>query len=214
MHGAQEQVMGMFCRKCRKSGIRVKKTEPCTTWSNAAEAAIRELKKGVGCQVVRLKAQKRPWDDCLEQEAYVCSLTAHEIHRLDGKVPETIVNGERADISTFATFKWYEWVLFRDTSVTYPDDTMILGPAIDIGPAMTRKVLKANGRVIYQSTICLLSPDEMTDEMSSPRQLKSYSVIRLRTRTSPRPRAGEPWNPVVRSVQRRQRGTATSNTRQ
>ncbi len=45
MDGAQEQVMGMFRRKCRESGIRVKQTEPHTAWSNAAEAAIRELKK-------------------------------------------------------------------------------------------------------------------------------------------------------------------------
>ncbi len=85
-------------------------------------------------------------------------MTTHEIYRLDGQVPETTVSGETADISPFAAFKWYEWVLFRDTPVTYPDDTMILGrdlvgPAIDIGPAMTRKVLKSNGKVVYRSTV-------------------------------------------------------------
>ncbi len=89
----------------------------------------------------------------MEQEAYVCTLTAHEIYRLDGQVPEMIVSGKTADIAPFATFKWYEWVLFQDTSFTYPDDTMVLGrdlgPAIDIGPAMTRKVLKANGKAVY-----------------------------------------------------------------
>ena len=47
MDGAKEQIMEMSCRKCRESGIRVKQTEP-TPWSNAVEAAIRELKKGVG----------------------------------------------------------------------------------------------------------------------------------------------------------------------
>jgi hypothetical protein len=76
----------------------------------------------------------------------------------------------------------YKWVLFRDTSVTYPDDTMVLGrdlgPAIDIGPAMTCKVLKANGKVVYRSTVCSLSPYQMADkrmtkkERSSPRRLK------------------------------------------
>ena len=83
-------------------------------------------------------------------------------------VPETIVSGETADISPFALFKWYEWVLFRDTSVSYPNDTTVLGrelgPAIDIGPAMTRKALKQNGRVVYRSTVRALTPDEMTDE--------------------------------------------------
>ena len=67
MDGAKkEQIMGMFRRKYREAGIRVRQTEPCTPWSNAAEAAIRELKKGVGQQMVRSKAPKRLWDDCLE----------------------------------------------------------------------------------------------------------------------------------------------------
>ena len=112
MDGAQEQVMGMSRRKCRESGIWLKQTEPYTPWSNAAEAAIRKLKMGVGRLMVGSKAPKRLWDNCLEQEAYIRSLTAHEIYQLDGQVPETIVGGETAYISPFATFKWYKWVLF------------------------------------------------------------------------------------------------------
>ena len=83
----------------------MKQTEPYTPWSNAAEAAIRELKKGVGRQMVRSKAPKRLWDNCLEREAYVRSLTAHDIYRPDGQVPETLVSGKTADISPFAAFK-------------------------------------------------------------------------------------------------------------
>ncbi|KAI2502051.1 Reverse transcriptase (RNA-dependent DNA polymerase) [Fragilaria crotonensis] len=167
MDGAREQTMGLFRKKCREVSVHVKQTEPHTPWSNAAEAAIRELKKGVGRQMVRSRAPKRLWDDCLEREAYVRSFTAHEIFRLSGQVPETIVSGETADISPLAQFKWYEWVMFRDTSVTYPDDALVLGrdlgPAIDIGPAMTRKILKANGQVVYRSTVRSLTPDEMAD---------------------------------------------------
>ena len=36
-----------------------------------------------------------------------------------------------------------------------------LGPAIDILPAMTRKILKPNGKVVNRSTVCALAPDEM-----------------------------------------------------
>ena len=181
MDGAREQVMGQFRRKCRETGIRVKQTEPHTPWSNAAESAIRELKKGVGRAMVRSRAPKRLWDDCLEREAYIRSLTAHEIYRLDGQVPETIVSGETADISPFAAFGWYDWVLFRDTSVTYPDDTMVLGrdlgPAIDIGPAMTRKILKSTGQVVYRSTVRALTPDEMADAtMTKEREKFNESV--------------------------------------
>ncbi len=86
------------------------------------------------------------------------------------------MSGETADISPFANFKWYEWVLFRDTSVTYPDDTMVLGrdlqPAIDIGPATTRKVLKANGKVVYRSTVRGLTLEEMADETMTKERSK------------------------------------------
>ena len=114
MDNAREQTMGLFRRKCREAGVHVKQTEPHSPWSNSAEAAIRELKKGVGRQMVRSAAPKRLWDDCLEREAYVHSFTAHDIYKLNGQVPETIVSGETADISPLAQFKWYKWVLFRE----------------------------------------------------------------------------------------------------
>jgi hypothetical protein len=78
------------------------------------------------------------------------------------------VCGDTADISALALFGWFEWVMFSDTSATYPDDKMILGrdlgPAVDVGPAMTRKVIKANGQVVYRSTVGSLMPNELTDE--------------------------------------------------
>ncbi len=46
--------------------------------------------------------------------------------------------------------------MFRDEPVKYPDDNPVLGRflgiAIDVGPAMTVKILKSNGEVIYWST--------------------------------------------------------------
>ena len=39
-----------------------------------------------------------------------------------------------------------------------------LGPAIDIGPAMTRKILKANGQIVYRSTVRPFTLDEIADE--------------------------------------------------
>jgi hypothetical protein len=50
MDGAKEQVTGKFRKKCREAGARVRQTEPHTPWSNMAEAAIREQKRGVGRQ--------------------------------------------------------------------------------------------------------------------------------------------------------------------
>jgi hypothetical protein len=56
------------------------------------------------------------------------------------------------DISTIADYAWYEWVKFRDTAAKFPVSKIqlgrYLGAAIDIGPAITRKILKRNGKVM------------------------------------------------------------------
>ena len=40
--------MGLFRRKAKEMGVHIKQTEPHSPWQNAAELAIRELKKGAG----------------------------------------------------------------------------------------------------------------------------------------------------------------------
>ena len=168
MDGSKTQTLGTFRHKCRQAGSHVKQTEPYTAFSNAAEGCIRELKRGTGRNMVRSGAPKRLWDDCLEREALVRSLTALDIYGLDGQVPETVLKGETADISAAALFGWYEWVYFRDTSIPFPEDNMVLGrdlgPAIDIGPAMSRKILKQNGQTVVRSTVRSLTDDERKDE--------------------------------------------------
>ena len=88
MDGACEQVMGEFRRKCRQAGVHVKQTEPHTPFSNAAESAIREQKKGMARQMVRGKTPKVLWDHCVEREVLVRSTTAHDLYQLKSQVPE------------------------------------------------------------------------------------------------------------------------------
>jgi len=167
MDGAREQVHGDFRRKNREVGTHVKQTEPHLPWMNAAEGAIRELKKGRGRDMVREQSPKVLWDHCLERQGFVRSNIAHSSYGLAGQVTEMMFSRETADISSIAEFKWYEWVMFRDTSVSFPDSKMVLGrdlgPALDIGPAMTRKVIKRNGEIVFRSTVRSLTPDEIAD---------------------------------------------------
>ena len=111
----------------------------------AAEGGIRELKRGSGRKMTKMKSLKVLWDDCLELEAYIRSNTALDIFELDGMTPKTKMSGETSDITTFCKFGWYMWVYFRDTSVTFPGDKLVLGrycgPSIDVGPALTAKIL-------------------------------------------------------------------------
>jgi hypothetical protein len=69
------------------------------------------------------------------------------------------------DISTIAEYAWYEWVKLRDTEAKFPVSKIQLGrdlgAAIDIGPAMMRKILKQNGSVIYISSVRPLTQDEI-----------------------------------------------------
>ena len=97
-------------------------------------------------------------------ESYIRSNTAHDIYLLNGQVPETVMSGETADISFICELGWYDWVKFRDTSEAFPNDKVVLGrylgPSIDVGPALTAKILKMNGTIVYQSTYRGLNDDE------------------------------------------------------
>ncbi len=98
----------------------------------------------------------RLWDNCLEYDAYVQSHTAHDIFKLDGEVPETIMSCKTADISQFCELGWYEWVKFQSTTVSFPEDLLLLGkylgPSIHVGPAMNAKILTPMGEVVHRST--------------------------------------------------------------
>jgi hypothetical protein len=69
------------------------------------------------------------------------------------------------DISTIAEYAWYKWVKFRDTAAKFHVSKIQLGrdlgAAVDIGPAMTRKILKQNGSVMYISSVRYLTQDEI-----------------------------------------------------
>jgi hypothetical protein len=114
------------------------------------------LKKGVGRQMLRSGCPTRFWDDCIIREAYARSYTSLQ-------VPESKIKGETVDISNIAEYAWYEWVKFRDTLAKFPVSKIqlgrYLGAVIDIGPAMTRNILKQNGMVMYRSSVRSLTQD-------------------------------------------------------
>ena len=135
--------MGLFRKKAKEMGIHVKQTEPHSPWQNAAELTIRELKKGAGRKAMKARSPKKLWDHALKLESYICSNTAIMHPELNGKVPETIMSGQMADISPFAALRWYNWIKYYNSVSSHPEHKEILGrwlgPAVDIGPAMTSK---------------------------------------------------------------------------
>ena len=75
------------------------------------------------------------------------------------------MTGTTADISHIAEFGWYDWVMYRDNIPSYPDDKLILGrylgPATDIGSALTAKILQPNGQFVCRSTLRHLTDEEL-----------------------------------------------------
>jgi hypothetical protein len=165
MDGSKAHVEGECRRKLRDAGFHINQTEPHIQSSNMGEGGVRELKKGVGPQMLRSSCPKRCLDDCIIREAYVISHTSLDIYGLEGQVPERKVKGETVDISTKAEYAWYEWVKFRDTAAKLPVSKIQLGrdlgAAVDIGPAVTRKIMKKNGIVMYRSSLRPLTQDEI-----------------------------------------------------
>jgi hypothetical protein len=149
----------------RDAGCHIKQTEPHTQSSSMGEGAVRELKKGVGRNMLRSGCPTRFLDDCIIREAYLRSHTSLDIYGLEGQVPDRNIKGETVDISTIAEDAWYEWVKFRYTAAKFPVSKIQLGrdlgAAIDIGPAMTRMILKRNGTVMYRSPVRPLTQDEI-----------------------------------------------------
>jgi hypothetical protein len=67
------------------------------------------------------------WDHCIELEALIHSLTSNSVYMTNGDVPETITTGSTANISHIYEFGWYDWVMFWDNVLTFPDIKLILG---------------------------------------------------------------------------------------
>jgi hypothetical protein len=163
--GSKEQCQGDFKRKLRKADCHAGQTESYSPWQQAAEGCIRELKWGVSHKMIKTGFPRVLWDHCIKLEALIPSLTSNNIYMTNGKVPETIMTGSTADISHICEFGWYDWVMFRDNVPTFPDIKLTvgqyLGPATNVGSALTAKILKSNEQTVCRSTLRHLNNEEI-----------------------------------------------------
>ena len=62
-----------------------------------------------------------------------------------------MMSGETSDIRHFFELEMFKWVMFQDETAPFPDDMLTLGhylgPSIDVGLAMTTKILTKNREV-------------------------------------------------------------------
>ncbi len=163
--GLKEQCQGDFKRKFCKADCHARQTEPYSPWQQAAEGCIHELKWGVSHKMIKTGFPRVLWDHCIELEALIHSSTSNNIYMTNGGVPETIMTGSTANISHICEFDWYDWVMFRNNVPTFPDVKLTLGrylgPATNIGSALTAKILKSNGQTVCRSPLRHLDDKEI-----------------------------------------------------
>jgi hypothetical protein len=117
-------------------------------WQQTTESNICEVKRAFARLMTKSRAPKVLWNHCLELAATIQSHTANTVYATGNEVPETIMLGSTTDISNICQFGWFEWVMFWDTVPTFPNTHILgqyLGLAIDLGSALTAKILKRNG---------------------------------------------------------------------
>jgi hypothetical protein len=163
--GAKAETQGRFAELAREYRIKQRQTEPYSGWQNRAEAAIREIKRGIRRATLRARSPKRLWDFCGEWVAAIRRLTAHDIPALQGRVPSEAIEGNTPDISEYAQFDWYQQVWYIDPAVQFPDDSRKLGRWIgvahDVGSPMTFWILPQSCKVLARSTVTPLTEDEL-----------------------------------------------------
>jgi hypothetical protein len=97
------------------------------------------------------------WDNCIELDALIRSSTSNNKYMTNGNMPEIIMTSSTIDISHICEFGWYDWVMFRDNVPKFPDNKLTLGqylgPATNIGSAVTAKILKSNGQTVCRSSL-------------------------------------------------------------
>ena len=99
------------------------------------------------------------------------------------------MTGDTDDISTIASNGWYDWIKFYDpVGNSFPKDKYYLGryivPMINIGPALTSKILKMNGEVVQQSTYRSLAAHKMNYEEDLQREFDKKIEEKLRLKAT------------------------------
>ena len=76
--------------------------------------------------------------------------------------------GQTADISAICQFEWFQWVMYFEPTESYLNDKWTigryLGPTVDVGSAMTQKILKSNGEFVSRNTVRARTEEEEHSE--------------------------------------------------
>lgn len=95
MDGSKEQTFGKFCQKLQESAM--ERRPQNLNLLGSIEQEIMKFKKEAGQNLFLTNTQRQIWDSYLDYKAYICSHTVHNIFKLEGEVPETVMSSMTAN---------------------------------------------------------------------------------------------------------------------
>ena len=63
---------------------------------------------------------ERLWYYWAELQAKIRCHAAHDIPKINGQVPKTVVTGNTAYVSELVESVWYQWIYYRDATTSFP----------------------------------------------------------------------------------------------
>ena len=171
---------------CLNIGTDLRLLEQKTQWANRAELYIGLLKGGTRKDMRASNCPAVLWDYCMERRALIFQLTAKGLFQLQGSNPYTATFGETGDISNLCQFDWYQWIYYRDNSISYPYQQeclgRCLGPAKNEGNAMAQWVLTSKGTVVPRRSCRRLTPGELASSNEVERRKRALFDDAIRSK--------------------------------
>ena len=176
---------------CNEIGTTLRALEEGTQWANRAELYIGLIKEAVRKDMKDSNCPLAFWDYCVERRARINNLTAKNLFQLHGSNAHTATLGEEGDISSLATYGFYEWAYAREKTNKFPFNSEILcrvlGPARGEGNEMSQWVLKANGYVVPRRSVRPLTTAELHSDVEKEKQRIFDKCIQAKWGTSMTP---------------------------
>ena len=101
-------------------------------------------------------APKALWDCCIERRALIHNVLLRPLFQNCGQTPFEETFGEQGDISTICTFKWYQWVYYRNPG-SFPNAKeylgRVLGPVKNEGSEMSQYVVTFRGTAVPRRSL-------------------------------------------------------------
>ena len=180
--GHRSQTSSSVKRFCHQVGTTLRVLETGSPWANRAELYIGLLKEAVRKDMRESNSPMVLWDYAIERRARIHNAIPRPLFQNNGLSPHAATFGAQGDISNICNFGWYEWVYYRDSDSSFPENKLklgrVLGPIPNEGNEMAQAVLTSKGTIIPRRSLRKLLISELHAESEKRKRQLYDDVIR------------------------------------